>query len=74
MDNDRFEFLARRLRSKEPAITAARLVLVQGLSVAGAVRATSISQPSLSRSLKAFRALDDEISRVYHVLESSDKI
>lgn len=47
MDIERFEFLARKLRSKEPAISAARMVLVHAVSAADAVRQTGISQPSL---------------------------
>ena len=65
MDNERFEFLARKLRSKEPAISAARLVLVHSLSIAEAVQAKPISQPSLSRSVKSFRELDAEIQKYY---------
>lgn len=65
MEKDQFEFLARKLRSKEPAITAARLVLVHGLSIADAVKNTGIKQPSLSRSVKAFKALDAEIKAIY---------
>lgn len=65
MDKERFDFLARRLRSKEPAISAARLVLMHGLSIANAVQATGISQPSLSRSVKSFRDLDAEIEKIY---------
>ncbi|MFZ7320989.1 hypothetical protein ACLS0R_07495 [Comamonas jiangduensis] len=65
MDKDRFEFLARRLRSTEPAISAARLVLMHGISIAEAVKATGIKQPSLSRSLKSFRELDEEIKKIY---------
>lgn len=51
MNQERFEFLARKLRSREPAISAARLVLVHAVSAADAVRQTGISQPSLSRSV-----------------------
>lgn len=65
MEKERFEFLARKLRSKEPAITAARLVLMHGLSIADAVETTGIKQPSLSRSLKSFRELDAEIKEIY---------
>ena len=65
MDNERFEFLARKLRSKEPAVSAARLVLIHGLSIADAVQATGIMQPSLSRSVKSFRELDAEIQKYY---------
>jgi hypothetical protein len=60
-----FEFLARRLRSKEPVTTAVRMVLVQGVSAADACRATGILQPSLSRSIKLFREFDDEILKTY---------
>lgn len=65
MNQERFEFLAKKLRSREPAISAARLVLVHAVSAADAVRQTGIRQPSLSRSVKAFRDLDAEIQRHY---------
>ena len=71
MDKPRFEFLARRLRSKEPAISAARLVLVHGVPAADACKTTSINPASLSRSLKSFRELDAEIKKVYGIAEKT---
>ena len=65
MDIERFEFLARKLRAKEPALSAARLVLVHSLSIAAVVQTKQISQPSLSRSVKSYRELDAEIQKYY---------
>ena len=71
MDKHQFEFLAARLRSKEPAITAARLVLLQAVAPAEAARTTGMSIQSLSRSLKSYRELDAEIRRLYGPKPSS---
>lgn len=65
MDKHQFEFLARRLRSKEPAITAARLVLLHSVPPAEAAKTTGISIQSLSRSLKSFREMHAEIQKLY---------
>ena len=71
MDKQRFEFLARRLRSKEPVVSAARLVLLHAVPAADACRTIDVSPASLSRSLKSFRELDAEIKKVYGVVEKS---
>jgi len=65
MNKHQFEFLARKLRSKEPAISAARLVLLHGVPPADAAKTTGISIQSLSRSLKSFRELQAEIVKLY---------
>lgn len=70
MDKSRFEFLGRRLRSTEPAISAARLVLVNGVPAADACKATGVKPASLSRSLKSFREFDAEIKKVYGIVEN----
>lgn len=50
-----FEVVAKLLQSKEPATTAARLVLVSGKTVAEAVAKTSVLQPSVSRVVRRCR-------------------
>jgi hypothetical protein len=65
MNKNQFDFLARRLRSKEPAISAARLVLLHGVPPAEAAKSTGISIQSLSRSLKSFREMHSEIQSLY---------
>lgn len=65
MTPDQFDFIARKIRSKEPAIRAARMVLLNGASVSEAVEATSIKQPSLSRSLKSYREFHSEAQKLY---------
>lgn len=65
MNKHQFEFLARKLRSKEPAISAARLVLLHKVPPAEAAKSTGISIQSLSRSLKSFREMHTEILSLY---------
>jgi hypothetical protein len=65
MNKHQFDFLARKLRSKEPAISAARLVLLHGVPPAEAAKSTGISIQSLSRSLKSFREMHTEIVNLY---------
>lgn len=65
MDEIRFELLAEILRSPDPAKKAARLVLLDGMQIAAAAKATGRWESSLSRTLKAFRKLDKKIASVY---------
>lgn len=67
MEKNKFEFLSRRLRSREPAISATRLVLVHGVPASEAAKSTGINAASLSRSLKALRGLDSEIKKIYRI-------
>ena len=50
-----FEVIAKLLQSKEPAKTAARLVLVEGKAVKDAVAATGCLQPAVSRIVRRCR-------------------
>lgn len=72
MDERRFELLAEILRSRNPAKKAARLVLLDGMQIAAAAKATEHWNSSLSRTLKAFRTLDAKISSVYGPAKQGD--
>ncbi len=50
-----FDVVAKLLQAKEPARTAARLVLVEGKAVKDAVAATGVLQPSVSRAVRRCR-------------------
>ena len=67
MDKAIFELLAARLRSQEPVRTAAKLVLIHGLTASEACKIAGVKPPSLSRSLKGFRDLDAEIRKAYKI-------
>lgn len=60
-----FEVVAKVLRSEEPGKTAVRMVLVEGRSISEAVAATALLQPSVSRSIKRFRATHNQILEGY---------
>lgn len=50
-----FEVIAKLLRSREPARTAARLVLIDGFAIKDAVAATKMLQPAVSRAVARYR-------------------
>ena len=50
-----FDVIAKLLQSKEPATTAARLVLVDGKTVKEAMAATGCLQPAVSRIVRRCR-------------------
>ena len=50
-----FEIVAKLLQSKEPARTAARLVLLEGNTISEAVTVTGLLQPSVSRTVRRYR-------------------
>lgn len=50
-----FDVIATLLRSREPARTAALLVLVKGKAVKDVVIATQMSQPSVSQAVRRYR-------------------
>lgn len=60
-----FEVIAKLLRSKEPVKTAARLVLVEGMSNAEAAREARVSPQSCSNSVVRYQAADMEIKLAY---------
>lgn len=50
-----FEVVAKLLQSKEPATTAARLVMIEGKTVKEAVATTGCLQPAVSRIVRRCR-------------------
>lgn len=66
-----FELVARLIQSKEPARSAARLVLVDGKTVSEAVAATGVLQPSVSRLVGRCRETHADIQKVYGVCNSA---
>ncbi len=60
-----FEVIAKFLRSEEPGKTAARLVLLEDKTVKEVVVATGLLQPSVSRTVKRFRAAHEQILSGY---------
>lgn len=51
-----FEVIAKLLRSRDPARTAARMVLVEGRRIKDAGEATGLLHPSIVRSVARYRA------------------
>lgn len=66
-----FELVAKLLQTKEPARTAARLVLVEGKTVTAAAALAGVLQPSVSRAAKRCRETHADILAAY--ARSNDK-
>lgn len=60
-----FEIVSKLLQSKEPARSAARLVLVEGKTITEAVTATGLLQPSVSRVVRRCRETHEFILTAY---------
>lgn len=60
-----FELVAKLLQTKEPSRTAARLVLVDGMTVTAAAAQAGVLQPSASRAVKRCREAHAEILTAY---------
>ncbi len=67
MTHDQFEVLAHLLRAREPAKTAARLVLVDGLPGAAAARQAGVTPQSVSNSLARYRAAEAAICAAWPI-------
>lgn len=65
MNIDEFTLIAKLIRSREPVMTAARLVLVEGKSGVEAAEITGVSVQSVSNTVVRFRNAGAEIRRVY---------
>jgi hypothetical protein len=65
MTERQFEFLARLLRSKDPAKQGAKLVLVHGVPNADAARAVHASPQSVHRAAKRISEENEEAMRAY---------
>ena len=60
-----FDLIARLLRSKEPAISAVRLVVFEKVNNAEAARRVGMTPQAVHRSTKRFLALHEDISKVF---------
>lgn len=60
-----FTVIAKALQSKEPATTAARLVLVEDKAIKDAVTATGCLQPAVSRIVRRCREMHEFILSGY---------
>ncbi len=60
-----FDLIASLIRSREPARTAAYLVLVRGKSNPDAMAATALSAASVSNVLTRYRHAHERIRKVY---------
>ena len=67
MNTDQFDALARLTRAREPARTAARLVLVDGISQAEATRMHGMSPAALGNAVRRYREFDALIRKAYAV-------
>ncbi|MBZ2207118.1 helix-turn-helix domain-containing protein [Massilia soli] len=60
-----FDVVAELLRSRDPARTAARLVLIDGATTSAAAERCGISSQSVSNAIARFKAADEKISSAY---------
>ena len=65
MTTEQFEVLAKLLRSRAPAVTAARRVLVDGVRPSEAARETGMTPAAVSNALARYRAADVLIRQAY---------
>ena len=62
-----FETIAKLIRSREPVMSGARLVLIDEVSGVDAAAATGVSSQSISNTVARFRAADAEIRQAYKI-------
>ena len=67
MTPEQFDALARLTRAREPARTAARRVLVDGICQADAAREQSMSASALGNSVRRYREFDALIRDAYKI-------
>lgn len=65
MTGDMFELIADLIQSKEPAKTAARMVLIEGKKARDAMDLLGISRQSISNSLGRYRRAHCKICAAY---------
>lgn len=65
LTQSQFEVVAKLLQTKEPARTAARLVLLEGKTVTAAAAEAGVLQPSASRAVKRCREAHAELLMAY---------
>jgi DNA-directed RNA polymerase specialized sigma24 family protein len=65
MTGEQFDVLARLTRAREPARSAARRVLVDGLSQADAAREFGMTPSALGNAVRRYRAWDADARLAY---------
>ncbi len=65
MTPEQFDALARLTRAREPARTASRRVLVDGISQAAAAREHGMSTSALGNAVRRYREFDALIREAY---------
>lgn len=68
---EQFEVLAQLTRAREPAKTAARLVLLDGVAPADAARETELSPQSVSNVVGRYRKFDAAVRVAYRVKKTA---
>jgi len=71
MDMAQFEAIATLISSREPARSAARRVLVDGIGPSEAGREYNLSRQSVSNTVGRFRTAESTILTAYRPLEKS---
>lgn len=65
MTGEQFDTIARMIRAREPARSAARLVLVNGLTQAEAARTHKMEPNALNNAVRRYREFDRAIREAY---------
>ncbi len=73
MTESEFNLLARLLKSKEPVISAVRLVIFDGIRNAEASRMVDARPQAVHRSTKRFLNLHEEICQAFKKPTGADK-
>lgn len=72
MTPETFDLLALLLKSREPIISGARLVILRGMKNAEAARQVGATPQSVHRSVQRFWTLHNKISAVFGPPQSLD--
>ena len=67
MTGEQFDVLAQLTRAREPARSAAKRVLVDGISQADAAREFDMSPSALGNAVRRYRGFDAEVRAAYRV-------
>ena len=68
---EQFEVLAQLTRAREPAKTAAKRVLLDGVAQVDAARETGLSPQSVSNTVGRYKGFDASVRAAYKVKNSS---
>jgi len=71
MTSAQFEILAQLTRAREPAKTAARAVLLDGITPADAARLTGLSPQSVSNTVGRYRGFDAAVRDAYRNIKGA---